>query len=74
MSDTPTIILHLSDLHFNGNEDICDGIDRENIFDSLITKIQGLGDAWKPNVVCITGDIASYNKQEGSCSFEYRKN
>ncbi len=64
-SNYPIVILHLSDLHFDGNEDCQNSIDRRGVFNALINEIKSLDEEWRPNVVCITGDISYQNKQSG---------
>lgn len=53
MSDT--VILHISDLHFSSNENIKK--EKENIMNSFIDILEQLELEWKPNVICISGDI-----------------
>lgn len=50
-----TIILHISDLHFSSKEDI--RRDKERVMDSLVASLCQLEKEWKPNVVCVSGDI-----------------
>lgn len=50
-----TIILHISDLHFSSNEE--KKREKEKIMNSLIDVLQDLEEEWKPNIVCISGDI-----------------
>lgn len=64
-SNNSIVILHLSDLHFDGNESCQRSIERRRVFGSLINEIKSLDKAWSPNVICITGDIAYQNKQSG---------
>lgn len=63
--EKPVVILHLSDLHFNGTEDIHATIERENVFSSLVNVIKDCDDEWRPTIICITGDVASRNQQSG---------
>lgn len=53
MSDT--VILHISDLHFSSNEK--KKREKENIMNSLIDVLKQLETEWKPNVICVSGDI-----------------
>lgn len=64
-SNNSIVILHLSDLHFNGNESCQSSIDRRGVFGALVNEIKSLTEEWRPNVICITGDIAYQNKQSG---------
>ena len=50
-----TIILHISDLHFSSREDI--RREKEKIMNSLVDSLTQLEKDWKPNVVCVSGDI-----------------
>ena len=50
-----TIILHISDLHFSSREDI--RREKEKIMNSLVASLTQLEKYWKPNVVCVSGDI-----------------
>jgi tetratricopeptide (TPR) repeat protein/calcineurin-like phosphoesterase family protein len=61
----PVVLLHLSDLHF-GNDDgsQTEKDAKQAILSSLLKKLQALPADWKPNVVCISGDIASRAKRE----------
>lgn len=58
-SPAPIIILHLSDLHF-GNEgsDQAKSDAKQAVLKSLLECIAALPPEWKPNMVCISGDIA----------------
>ena len=53
MSDT--VILHISDLHFSSNEK--KKREKENIMNSLIDVLKQLETEWKPNIICVSGDI-----------------
>ena len=64
-SNGPVVILHLSDLHFDGNEGHQGSIGRSSVFDALMNEIKSLEKDWSPSVVCISGDIAYQNKQSG---------
>ncbi|GAX60671.1 Ser/Thr phosphatase family protein [Candidatus Scalindua japonica] len=64
-SENSIVILHLSDLHFDGNDNCQDSIDRQGVFGTLIDEIKSLDEEWRPNIVCITGDVAYQNKQSG---------
>lgn len=50
-----TIILHISDLHFSSSED--KKREKDIIMTSLINVLQQMEEEWKPNVVCVSGDI-----------------
>ncbi len=65
LSNSPVVILHLSDLHFDGDEDGQSASERKVVFGALIEEIKALDDEWRPTVVCITGDMACENKQSG---------
>lgn len=64
-SKNSIVILHLSDLHFDAREGGQGSIDQRGVFRALIDEIKHLDEEWRPNVVCITGDIAYKNKQSG---------
>lgn len=64
-SNNSIVILHLSDLHFHGNESCQNSIDRRGVFDALINEMKSLDEGWRPNVVCITGDITYQNEPTG---------
>ena len=65
MSDEPTarsqaqpvVILHLSDLHFGWDSEIRDKDDRHITLDSLLKAVTGLEFEWRPNCICISGDV-----------------
>lgn len=58
MSNSETIkILHLSDLHFGWDGNQADKDNRKIALTSLIEKVANLNSDWKPNCICITGDI-----------------
>ena len=50
-----TVILHISDLHFSSNEK--KKREKENIMNSLIDVLKQLETEWKPNIICVSGDI-----------------
>lgn len=50
-----TIILHISDLHFSSNEE--KRREKDIIMNSLIDVLQQMEEEWKPNIVCVSGDI-----------------
>jgi predicted MPP superfamily phosphohydrolase len=50
-------ILHLSDLHFGWDENQSQKDNRQIALYNLIEKLENLDVSWKPNCVCITGDI-----------------
>lgn len=64
-SNNSIVILHLSDLHFDGDEGDQRANERSRVFGLLLDKMKSLSDEWRPTVVCITGDIAYQNKQSG---------
>lgn len=53
MSDT--IILHMSDLHFSSNEE--KKREKDVIMNSLVDALKDLEEEWRPNVICVSGDI-----------------
>ena len=53
MSDT--IILHMSDLHFSSNEE--KKREKDVIMNSLVDALKDLEEEWKPNIICVSGDI-----------------
>lgn len=57
------VILHISDLHFE--DDPNQTAKRTNILNDLIYCLNNVTDDWKPNIICITGDISDKNKIEG---------
>ncbi len=55
------VILHLSDLHFGRKyKKVADDDAKELILASLLQEIASLPAEWKPNVICISGDIGNY--------------
>lgn len=52
-----TIILHLSDLHFGWDRTEIKGTDRVLALNGLSNRLEELEPEWKPNVLCLTGDI-----------------
>lgn len=59
------VILHLSDLHFRKYANETENAKFQNIRKELIEKIRACPPAWKPNIVCITGDISDKNQKDG---------
>ena len=53
MSDT--IILHMSDLHFSSNEE--KKREKDVIMNSLVDALKNLEEEWRPNIICVSGDI-----------------
>lgn len=63
------VLLHLSDLHFGNDEgDQAKKDSKEVVLSSLVKALSKLDQNWKPQIVCITGDIA-YKAKES----EYRE-
>ena len=60
-SHAGNVILHLSDLHFLANPPA----DRINIENELLLTLEALPSEWKPNTICITGDISDKNNTAG---------
>jgi hypothetical protein len=52
-----TTILHLTDLHFGMGSTPKDLAERKVALDGLFTALKGLPAAWKPGIVCLSGDI-----------------
>jgi len=52
-----TTILHLTDLHFGMGSTPKDLAERKVALDGLFTALMGLPAAWKPEIVCLSGDI-----------------
>ena len=57
------VILHLSDLHFVDEPN--QAVKRTNILNDLIDCLNNVPPDWKPNIICITGDISDKAKIEG---------
>lgn len=55
------VIFHLSDLHFTGNN----SISAKRCLEELISLIKNIEDDWKPNILCITGDISHKSSRSG---------
>ncbi len=62
---TGNVILHISDLHFIKNTDEVVITKNEIIQRDLIRRLQELPELWKPNILCITGDISDKNNEGG---------
>ena len=56
--EEPPVILHLSDLHFGRDVGGQKNAERKLVLDQLADKVVSLDAAWRPTVVCITGDIS----------------
>ncbi|MBW8015458.1 MAG: hypothetical protein FVQ82_04665 [Planctomycetes bacterium] len=65
-SHAGNVILHLSDLHFLEDPPA----NRINIENELLLTLEALPVEWKPNIICITGDISDKNNAEGYCKAE----
>jgi hypothetical protein len=50
-------ILHLSDLHFGWDEDPYGHAERRLVLDGLLRALESLDSDWKPECVCVTGDL-----------------
>jgi predicted MPP superfamily phosphohydrolase len=59
------VILHLSDLHFIKHNHKATIARNQNIQKDLIQRLKELPAEWKPNIICITGDISDKNKRGG---------
>jgi tetratricopeptide (TPR) repeat protein len=62
--DATTVILHLSDMHFGDAKTQKKKNAKKLVLSSLLTAISKISDDWKPNVVCITGDIANWGLEK----------
>jgi predicted MPP superfamily phosphohydrolase len=51
-------ILHLTDLHFGWDEDAAKKAARQLVLDGMIEHIAQLPKEWRPQLICISGDIA----------------
>ena len=58
-----TVILHVSDIHFS-NDRTDENDSRELALDGLSRTILEQSSDWRPNIVCLTGDIARRGKSE----------
>jgi hypothetical protein len=56
--------LHLTDLHFGWDRDASSKAERKLVLDGLIDQLIALPEDWRPQVVCISGDIAWRGKAE----------
>jgi predicted Zn-dependent protease len=54
----PTVILHLSDIHFGDARNQKEEDSKTLVLQSLKLSLTRIDIAWKPQAVCITGDIA----------------
>lgn len=59
-----SVILHISDLHFQVDSNSRRAAIRTNLFNDLIDYLKNVPPQWKPNILCITGDIAYRAKRE----------
>lgn len=59
------VILSLSDLHFMKHKDKATIAKNRNTQNDLIRCVKGLPSQWKPNIICITGDISYKNRRGG---------
>jgi len=50
-------ILHLSDLHFGWDADPYEHAERRLVLDGLLQALESLDPDWKPECICITGDL-----------------
>lgn len=50
-------MLHLSDLHFGWDEDPYEHAERRLVLDGLLHALESLDPDWKPECMCITGDL-----------------
>lgn len=57
-------ILHLTDLHFGRGPTEAANDERELALNGLISVVSGVDDTWRPNVVCVSGDIGYAGKAE----------
>lgn len=62
--DGRLVILHLSDLHFGWEGNTKSKDDREIALQGLLSTLRGLDKDWKPDCVCITGDIGWKGKTD----------
>jgi len=53
----PITLLHLSDLHFGWDGDERGRTDRDLALKGLLRQLRQVESEWKPEVVCVTGDI-----------------
>jgi hypothetical protein len=59
-----TTLLHLTDLHFGSEGDSTKRAERELILASLLDEVGSLEPEWKPDLVCVTGDIGWRGKPD----------
>jgi calcineurin-like phosphoesterase family protein len=50
------VLLHISDFHF-GHDRTASKAERTNTLDGLMRDLNDLDDEWRPNCVCVSGDI-----------------
>lgn len=61
----PLVILHLSDLHFGWNGTDKNELANRNLaLNGLLSRLAELDPEWKPDLVCITGDIGWAGKED----------
>lgn len=59
------VILHISDLHFGWDGGSAQGVIRREVaLGQLVRALQNLDPEWRPNLVCITGDLAGLGKPD----------
>ncbi len=58
-------LLHLSDLHFGYDEDATARAQRASALDSLVRVLRGLEEAWRPDLLVISGDLTWQGKADG---------
>ncbi len=51
-------VLHLTDLHFGWESEPGKRAERQLVLDGLIDRVAALPKEWRPQIVCISGDIA----------------
>lgn len=64
-SENCIVILHISDLHFEHGKTAQDVANQLYVFDRLLDLLNGFDSAWRPDLLCITGDITYKNKSKG---------
>jgi predicted MPP superfamily phosphohydrolase len=57
-------LLHLTDLHFGWDRDPATKAERQIVLDGLIEHLAKLPKEWRPQVVCISGDIGWKGKSD----------
>ena len=59
-----TVILHLSDLHFGWEGSPKARDERAVVLNALLERLTNLDNEWKPNIICITGDLGWKGKEK----------